>query len=391
MRKGGKLDDPIVVTFPFLVEIVSKTHSHLDHIGREKLFGMISPFFWHPALYKTCQDLCRSCKWCQLFKTSKAQRTLLVKKINVGSSFELLCLDLHQLPRTQKGNVALLVCIDHFSKWVNAVPIKDKKSSTVARVLSEEVLSKIPKLPDRILSDNGPEFVGEAFERMLQRFNIVHSFSTPYHAAGNGACERMNRTLIQRLKAYSENKWDEDVYDATINYNNTIHSELKMSPSECIMKQAHGASPRFPINGEIADTWREGHPNFSSFKLGDKVAKKIIYIGNQLKNKLSPRFDGPYVIKKVFQNGVSYAIMKEQEEKLIKVNHKYLKKWYEMPKYLEKFLPKMESQCNSKLENTIVGPIYSDSSNSVESSSAFASSSSVKSTNSDVFTTKFCA
>ena len=41
------------------------------------------------------------------------------------------------------------------SKWYNIIPIVDKKSSTVSKALHEKIL---PKLPDVVLSDNGPEF-----------------------------------------------------------------------------------------------------------------------------------------------------------------------------------------------------------------------------------------
>ena len=105
---------------------------------------------------------------CQLVKTSKQEVTPPTRKIQVSSPFELLCMDLLQFPKTSRGNVALLVCIDHLSKWLCAVPIKDKRASTVARALTENVLSKVPRLPDRILSDNGPEFRGEEFEKALR-------------------------------------------------------------------------------------------------------------------------------------------------------------------------------------------------------------------------------
>ena len=68
--KGTSLSDPIVVTFPFLVEILAGVHQRLSHIGRHKLMHIVKQYFYHPALEKVARDLCRSCKHCQLFKTN---------------------------------------------------------------------------------------------------------------------------------------------------------------------------------------------------------------------------------------------------------------------------------------------------------------------------------
>ena len=36
------------------------------------------------------------------------------------------------LPKTPSGHVAVIVTVDHFSKWLHVVPIRNKTSATVA-------------------------------------------------------------------------------------------------------------------------------------------------------------------------------------------------------------------------------------------------------------------
>ena len=60
------------------------------------------------------------------------------------------------LPKTSRGNLAVVVAIDHHSKWLTAVPIKNKTSATVTNALKNNILPCLPRIPDKILSDNGP-------------------------------------------------------------------------------------------------------------------------------------------------------------------------------------------------------------------------------------------
>ena len=343
--KGEKANAPIVVSFSFLVEIVHKTHEKLNHIGRNKLVSIIQEYFWHPGLHKVCGDICRSCNHCQLYKTHKLDKAPPVVKINTSHPFEMVSADCLSFSKSRKGNVAALVFIDHFSKWLSVHPMRDKRSSTIANILKQRILPCIPKIPEKLLSDNGPEFIGSEFESVLSHYNIKHVFSSPYHPEGNGACERVNRTIIERLKSMANDRdWDENIYEIVINYNNTTHSKTNMSPCQCIMSKAYDEKIRFPLGKDDLECWKTGHPNFCSFIVGEKVAKLIHRTGNQLKYKLAKKYDGPYVVTKVRSNGVSYEVTDEEDRKF-KVNHKFLRKWYDIPGKYSRYM--LDSSLNN--------------------------------------------
>lgn len=97
----------------------------------------------------------------------------------------------------------MFVLIDHFSKWIAAVPIRTKHTSIVTTVL-KNILPYLPILPNHLLSDNAREFRGPEFEALLQSSHVRHIYTTPYNPASNGVTERVNRTLIQYLRV-SEN------------------------------------------------------------------------------------------------------------------------------------------------------------------------------------------
>lgn len=83
--------------------------------------------------------------------------------------------------------------IDRFTKWFEAVPIKDITANTVANVLYSHwvVCFDCPKL---ITTNQGTQF-GSAFFPSLSRLVAGKRIrTTQYHPAANGLVERWHRT-----------------------------------------------------------------------------------------------------------------------------------------------------------------------------------------------------
>ena len=333
----GRIQVPIV-PFLLLSEIAVKTHNKLAHVGRVKLENLVSSHFWHPALGTVCRDVCTTCRRCQLFKSSSTPVSPPTIKIQARHPFDLLCIDLLQFTKSSRGNVALLVTVDHFSKFLCVVPLKNKKSVTVVRALRDQVFPKILKIPKRLLSDNGPEFKSSEFQGLMDEYNIDHVHSTSYRAAGNGAVERSNRTITDMLRGSTDNdplSWDDRVGKMVIIYNNSVHAELKDTPTNFILLKSHSFTDNLPVPTEIVKTWKLGHPKFSPFSVGQKVAYRVPRIGNKVSNKFKEKYEGPFIVTKVQVNTVSYEITSvKSPAKCIKVHHKQIKLWHDPPPYL---------------------------------------------------------
>ena len=147
---------------------------------------------------------------------------------------------------------------------------------------------------------------------MLDRYNIKHKYISPRKPSSNGGVERCNRTLQQSLRvpntAEISKNWDKEINNVVMNYNNTWHSEIKMSPCQFILEKQHEATNQLPIRSEIIDNWKIGHPNYCPFKLNQKVLKKIHPSGNLVNNKFKPKYEGPLIVTKVNENRVTYEV-----------------------------------------------------------------------------------
>ena len=53
--------------------------------------------------------------------------------------------------------------------------------------------------PDRLLSDNGPQFTSKAFGDFLARSGVLHTRTKPWHPWTNGRIERLFRTFKETV------------------------------------------------------------------------------------------------------------------------------------------------------------------------------------------------
>lgn len=75
------------------------------------------------------------------------------------------------------------------------------KSTSSMRTIEElRTLFSRFGIPRTLVSDNGPQFVSEAFDEFMKNNGVVHLRSAPYHPQSNGLAERAVRTVKNGLK-----------------------------------------------------------------------------------------------------------------------------------------------------------------------------------------------
>jgi hypothetical protein len=298
--------------------------------------GLVAGQVWHPGLTSVVSNVTRSCDHCQRVKVSSSPLPP-IRKIKTTAPFELLAVDLIAMPRTGNRNVCCLVTIDHNSKWLRVVPLTAKTATVVTGAMRKHVLPSLPRLPNKILSDNGPEFAAKEFNLLLDEYSINHVFTTPYKPSSNGIVERVNRTvleLLRNLRVEKSTSWDDEISRVVTFYNSSPHSELGMSPSCYLLEMKHDLTPHLPVPAEDVEYWRTGNPSFVSFKLGQKVLRKVVFMGRNVIDKLADRYEGPYKVLKKNSNNVSYIIKHTTTGREIRAHHTQLRRYFEPPAYL---------------------------------------------------------
>ena len=159
---------------------------------------------------------------------------------------QMVSLDYMLLDRAKGGYEYALVCIDHFTRYVQVYATKNNKGLTAADKLFDDFVLRFG-FPERIHHDQGKEFDNHLFDRLHQLTGIKKSRTTPYHPQGDGQTERANRTIISMLRTLSENEklnWPKHLKKLSFAFNTTVSKSTGFSPHYLMF----GRSARLPID-----------------------------------------------------------------------------------------------------------------------------------------------
>jgi transposase-like protein len=244
---------------------------HSGHLGIRRTLQNITKRFWWPKMRKDTIEYVRTCDLCQHAKSSTAEASHMhdLKVWHVPGPFHTVHLDLcgpfnikdkaNNIRVTTKGNQYILVIVDAFTGWAEAVPIPDKTTEVVTEAFITEWIARCG-VPYRILTDNGAEFTSHYFDHIIQKYGIKHNTITAHHSSGNGRVERfikyINTSLRIFLNTQAETDWDKLLPYALFAYRTSENEVTKYTPYQLI----YGLAPRLPIdllyqtNSEYANT-----------------------------------------------------------------------------------------------------------------------------------------
>ena len=171
------------------------------------------------------------------YQLSRNTRHLINKPILASQPNERFAIDLIDMQRyasKNRGYKYILTCIDHFSRYVWARPLKNKTANDVSLAL-EDICQKAGVYPKIIQKDNGGEFQAETNEFMA-RHNIKSINTLSYSPQSNGLIENFNNQLRKMLR------------EIMIRHNDLVwHNQLDLC---CSIKnrQRNGTTKKRPID-----------------------------------------------------------------------------------------------------------------------------------------------
>src|SRR3954447_20034241 len=226
--------------------ILFATHNHPTggHLGTEKVFEKIRDNYYWPQMYEDIRNYIKACDSCQR-RGKPTKNSTLLHLIPVGKPFEKIGIDfVGPLPLTNKGNRYIIVATDYLTKWpeVSATPASDAK--TVVEFIYENIICR-HGCPNYILSDRGTHFRNQVVEGLMNKFEIKHLLSTPYHPQTNGLVERFNKTLCESIAKVTKNlqEWDNAINSVLFAYRTAKNSTTKFTP----FYLTYGREARLPI------------------------------------------------------------------------------------------------------------------------------------------------
>jgi transposase InsO family protein len=219
--------------------VLNRFHDQSNHREYHKTYSAISEK--HIGItQEEVREYVNHCEACALNASIKEKTDITpVISTKPWSHLQIDLIDFHEFKDVNDGYAWLLTCVCIFSKFLVAVPMKNKEAATVANHLVKDVF-KIPGPPRILQSDNGKEFIAEIIKNICSTLNITIRHGRPRHPQSQGQIERLNQTIG---RGFTKLLWDSNnqlqrkdwinIIDAfVISYNSTVHRAHYRTPHQ---------------------------------------------------------------------------------------------------------------------------------------------------------------
>ncbi|CAK1587301.1 unnamed protein product [Parnassius mnemosyne] len=204
------------------------------HLGIKKSINRTRQHYFWPSLIKDVKDYVRKCETCSKHKPSQLPPIgKMGKHKEVTEPFQIVSMDLMgPFPRSKTGNTMLLVVSCWFSKFVLLFPLRNGKTSTIVRIIEEQIFL-IFGVPRTVICDNGKQFISSQFKELITNYNSKIWYTPYYHPQANPT-ERVNRVIGTAIASYIEDNhkdWDKFIPHIGHAIRTAIHEITGKTPS----------------------------------------------------------------------------------------------------------------------------------------------------------------
>jgi hypothetical protein len=150
--------------------------------------------YW-PTMVNDCVKYQMGCEVCQRFGNVQFAPASMLHPIIKPWPFRGWGLDFIGEVHTasSKGHKFILVATDYFTKWTEAVPLRNMTHREVINFVQEHIIQWFG-VPQSLTTDQGSSFMSHQFKEFAGTMKIKLLNSSPYYAKTNGQAESSNKT-----------------------------------------------------------------------------------------------------------------------------------------------------------------------------------------------------
>ena len=344
--------DTLVIPHQIREYVLSLYHNHkfsAVHMAMDKMIILFTSRFYWKGMISDIKKWVTSCPQCVKHKRYQPHKHGLLQPIESNSPFQKIGGDIAgPFKRTQGGHKYILVVIDYFTNWIEAIPLKSLSADDAASAFFKAIISR-HGCPQILIIDNGTHFQS-IFKSLCKSFNIEIRRTPVTHHQAAGKVER----FIQFMKNFlgtvinaSMKNWDQMLDNVLFVYRVSFSRVLDDSPffllygRDALLPQDLAMNLKLKqtefddINSyriHLLQTLKTAYEKLKNTKeieqakykaYFDKTHKHIAFDEGELvwvyfglpetgkTKKLLPRFDGPFIILSKLDH-VTYRLQKDK-------------------------------------------------------------------------------
>eukprot|EP01088_Endostelium_zonatum_P003701 TRINITY_DN1489_c0_g1_i1.p1 TRINITY_DN1489_c0_g1~~TRINITY_DN1489_c0_g1_i1.p1 ORF type:complete len:1387 (-),score=354.22 TRINITY_DN1489_c0_g1_i1:3213-7373(-) len=349
--------------------IIEEFHGSLlgGHCGFERTLAKISERYFFPLMYSRVKNYVLTCIDCQRKKPYRQKEFGKLNPLKHPSyPFERMSMDIvGPMTETKNGNKYIVTFMDYFSRWPEAIAMKEVTTENIAQVYLDKIICRYG-CPRILLTDRGSQFTSKLFNQVNKLLKTKHRTTTAYHPQTNGVIEKFHESLVGAIKflcASNEENWDEYIDVSLFIFRTTNNKTIGKTPFEAL----YGFKASLPADIELGvikktenlEEWTiqlrimrkkltkfveefqekkvdKDKKKYADFKfdIGDPVFSKNETVRTGKTKKFSNPNSGPHIIKEQ-TSANNFTIRHGLTGKISKVHVSKLRKAHLTPKDLK--------------------------------------------------------
>lgn len=202
---------------------------------------MINQRFVWPEMNKDIVEWARTCLPCQRNKIHRHNRIAPEHFPVPDARFDHVHLDIiGPLPNIQ-GYHYCVTMIDRFTRWPEAVPVKNITADSVIQAFFNGWISRFGS-PKTITTDQGTQFESYLFKALTSLIGSQRTRTSAYHPASNGILERWHRSLKAAIRCHESKNWLDALPVVLLGLRCSLKEDIKASAAEMV----YGTTLRLP-------------------------------------------------------------------------------------------------------------------------------------------------
>ena len=233
--EGGHRSDRWCVPANSLTDVLDIGHiADARHMGVDSTLNRIKEVAWWPSMRQDIEDFVLACPGCRPKHQAPKGHLLAQHRPRLQSRVnQTWYLDLvGPLNTSVSGMKHIFTCLDGFSRYVSAIPIKDKKAETIIRCLRAVVNTW--GVPEEIFCDHGREMDNQFMREEARKLGIRQFFAISYEARSNKVerYHRLQSALLRSALAETNDyeNWPKYVPEVVRAYNTSVHAVTRFTP-----------------------------------------------------------------------------------------------------------------------------------------------------------------
>lgn len=368
-RSKNHLQTPTIqLVIPKAWQIPLSVYIHssriFSHFGVSRTLQMLRIRYFWKNMRETVKVAIETCEICQKKKIGPRLYHGNLRSLTKNGPWDTVGIDIFgPLPQTVRRQRWIIVCIDHFTKWVELTAVTNIKSETVAEILHQLVTRF--GCPRRILTDRGAQFISRSIRDLCYILGLKKVFTSAYRPQSDGIAEAFMKVLGSQLSSLVEHKpksWHLYLAQIAFAYRITPHPSTGETPFFLM----YGYDPRLPDQTVLEDLttqsflndWQkdardrllivkqtrqlaleysimiqvEYEKRFSrriqrqeQYEVGQLILVKTppATLQNQQGRKLLDKYIGPFRVTACLDNGLTYHVVsiEDGKERLVHVQN----------------------------------------------------------------------